>query len=50
MCELGLYLGGLQMVAGCPAELGINSFYAEMPCGDSGKLSKVVCFVLVSDN
>lgn len=38
------------MVTGCPAELGINSFYAEMPSWDSGNLSKVVCFVLVSDN
>lgn len=50
MCELGIYLGGLQKAAGCPAELGINSFYAEIPSGDSAKLSKVVCFVLVSDN
>lgn len=49
MCLLGMYLGGLQMVTSCPAELGINSFYAKMFSRDSD-FSKVVCFALVSNN
>jgi hypothetical protein len=49
MCLLGMYLGGLQMVTGCPAELGVNSFYAKMLSGDSDNFSKVVWFALVSN-